>query len=603
MHSYLEQLLSSAEGLTTLGVLAIVTLLLRYIYKSRWRSLTLIRGPSSPSWLVGMSYPIVNPIIAANDKLSWSLTCFPLSAGLTTVKINAITKGNEFDIVHQLEVNKLQDPWFREYGSVFRYTGCFGENILCVADPKTLQHIFHTSGYHYPKTNDFRNDIRRLFGKGIVWAEGSTHQRHRKVLNPAFSASQLRTFLSVFQKSTQRLVIKWQDQYPLLDQNKEKGQVIDVTKWISRLTLDVIGETSFDYDFQALDGEYNHLSKVMQELFQGNIERSKMALLFRALRRNFTVDPTLHNPFNPKKPLILTSEDQQHDNWLKVSQDTAKEILRKKAESGNQGIEDGSKDILSILVRSNAREDPKKRLDDEEVLSQMSTMILAGHETTASTTVWLLYELAKHPEQQRRILEEIREVRRRKMDASENEQFTPNDYDSMSFFNASIKEVLRLYPIAIDLFRSPDRDDVIPLSEPIISTSGHRLTEVPIQKGQRLHIDIYTYNRLKSVWGEDADTWNPERFLDEKKAAVSLGVFANLMTFSAGVRACIGWRFALLELEAILEGLICAFEFSLDPSLKILKAQAGVLAPLVIGREREGLQMPLTVKHRISTYT
>jgi len=156
--------------------------------------------------------------------------------------------------------------------------------------------------------------------------------------------------------------------------------------------------------------------------------------------------------FNPKKPLILISEDQQHDNWLKVSQDTAKEILRKKAESGNQGIEDGSKDILSILVRSNALEDPKKRLDDEEVLSQMSTMILAGHETTASTTVWLLYELAKHPEQQRRILEEIREVRRRKVDAGENEQFTPNDYDSMSFFNASIK--VRFFTIVLVLICS-----------------------------------------------------------------------------------------------------------------------------------------------------
>ncbi|KAK7439364.1 hypothetical protein VKT23_017588 [Stygiomarasmius scandens] len=554
------QTLSSAQGMMTIGLLFFTSLLVHYTYKSRQRSLKFIRGPPSPSWLVG----------------------------------------NEYDLVHQLEANKLQDPWVNEYGAVFRYSGCFGEDILHVADPKALQHILHASSYHYPKANDTRNDFRRLFGKGIVWAEGNMHQRHRKALNPAFSASQLKTFLSIFQRSTQRLVAKWQNQYSLLDRNKQEGQTVDMSKWISRLTLDVIGETSFDYDFQALEDSDNRLSAALKMIFSDSIQRSKFSLLVRAFRRNLIVDPAFYNPFNPDEPIVLTKEDKVQDDWLKASKEAAQDILRKKAASGHQGVEEGSKDILSILVRSNNLEDPKKRLDDEEVLAQMSTMILAGHETTGHTVVWLLYALSQHPEQQQRILEEIQEVRKRKVDAGEDKQFTPHDYDSMPFFNAVIKEVLRFYPIALALFRFSDRDDVIPLSEPIVSTSGDRLTEIPVKKGQRIHINIYTYNRLKSVWGEDADMWNPERFLDGKKGG-ALGVFANLMTFSAGVRGCIGWRFALLELQAILEGLICAFEFSFDPAIKILKAQAGPMAPMVVGREKEGLQMPLTVKPRILT--
>jgi len=69
----------------------------------------------------------------------------------------------------------------------------------------------------------------------------------------------------------------------------------------------------------------------------------------------------------------------------------------------------------------------------------MSTMILAGHETTGSTSVWMFYELARHPDQQQRVWQEIDELRKRKLENGEEEGFTAHDYDSMPFFNAFIK--------------------------------------------------------------------------------------------------------------------------------------------------------------------
>ncbi|KAF5314795.1 hypothetical protein D9758_017506 [Tetrapyrgos nigripes] len=564
-----------ALSLPTLGLLFSVLLLVRWIVNQRRSrtSLGFLRGPAPSSWLFG----------------------------------------NELELNHQFEVGKLEVPWYKEYGAAFRAPGIFSVNLMLnlmilIADRHILNMMNRntSSTSLIPKPCNISStrqliiiqDGRSSEGhKKAVW-EGyrNTHQRHRKALNPAFSASQLKTFLSLFQRSTQRLSNKWRETI-FKDTPKGSSQEINMTKWLPKVTLDVIGESAFDYKFGALDEEDNILASTLRHLFDDTFGVTKLTMLSRTIRQRLPYDPTYHNPFNPDKPVVLSKEDKRWNTWLETSKDAARDIL-KKTTGNDSGIElkvnEGSKDILSVLVRSNMIEDPNKRLDDEEVLSQMATIILAGHETTASTTTWLLYELARHPEYQVKIRGEIDEIRDRK---SEGEDLNSNDYDSMVYFNAAIKETLRMYPIVNTLFRYSDRDDVIPLSEPVISAYGEKLTEIPVKKGQRIHANIFIYNRLKSVWGADADIWNPERFLDIKKGT-TLGVYANLMTFSAGVRSCIGWRFALQELQAILAGLLTNFEFSVDPDMKVFPASMGLMQPAVRGREAEGPIMPLKVKLR-----
>ncbi|THU89944.1 PAH-inducible cytochrome P450 monooxygenase PC-PAH 1 [Dendrothele bispora CBS 962.96] len=546
------------SSVTTVCILFASVLFARFLLARK--TLKFLRGPPSPSWLFG----------------------------------------HEYEFFKEIEVGKLSEPWILEYGSTFRFSGSFGEDVLYLADPRGLQHVLQTSSYHYPKPRDAQNSLRRIFGNGIVTVDGSTHQRHRKALNPAFSASQLKTFLSLFQRSTERLVNKWQKEYFVKD--KDRGyQFVPVTTWFSRLTLDIIGESAFGYKFGALENKETTLSSILRHLFDDTTGSglSKVTTFFKALRRELPVDPSFYNPLNPETPLLLTREDKRFNRWLEAAENAAKNILQNNAESGQRGAEEGSKDILSVLVRSNNVEDPKKRLDDKEVLAQMATIILAGHETTAGTTSWLFYELSRHPEQQQRILEEIDAIKLAKLDAGADGVLTSHDYDSMPFFNACIKEALRMYAIVITLTRCTDRDDVVPLSEPVISASGEKLTQIPVKKGQRIIIDVTSYNRLKSVWGEDADKWNPERFLDSKaQPTIALGVYSNLMTFSAGVRACIGWRFALQEMQTILAGLIPAFEFSIDPTADVFRAQLGGMVPMIRGKETEGPQMPLMVRPR-----
>ena len=118
---------------------------------------------------------------------------------------------------------------------------------------------------------------------------------------------------------------------------------------------------------------------------------------------------------------------------------------------------------------------------------------------------------------------------------------------------ASPQETLRFHSIVVGMSRVPEKDDVIPLSQPITSTTGEVVTEIPVRAGQVVHLSFAgyhryaprsprptvhlsdtnthhrVYSRLPEVWGEDANVWNPDRFFRiETGKQTNVGVFANL---------------------------------------------------------------------------
>lgn len=90
------------------------------------------------------------------------------------------------------------------------------------------------------------------------------------------------------------------------------------------------------------------------------------------------------------------------------------------------------------LVRANASENPKSKLSEEEMVSQMAALTLAGHETTANTIAWLLWELAKHPEYQQKLRDEIA-LKRAEINARGDVDFTMDDLESMEYLQAALK--------------------------------------------------------------------------------------------------------------------------------------------------------------------
>ncbi|KAF7791574.1 hypothetical protein EIP86_002590 [Pleurotus ostreatoroseus] len=514
--------------------------------------------------------------------------------------------GHASGFARQTNVGDLDFQWNSEYGNAWRIGGVMGEDILMLSDPKVdiahdvaqhspdhydflqaLQHIFHKSGYHYPKHIEANTMSRVITGRGILYAHGTSHQRHRKVMNPAFTAQQLRTFLPLFRRASTKMCQQWKDEV-LAD--APKGSTVMVNKWLARLTLDVIGEAAFDFEFGALDNASNEVSQAYNDMFIDSVMHpSKWNTLFRA---SWKYLPTFVLDF---VDYIPTREYKRFRHTTKVINKVSKQLIEEKTEALLSGGQT-SKDVMSILVRANVSENPKTRLNAEEMIAQMSTLTLAGHETTANTLTWYLWELAKHPEFQTKLREEIMAVRAN-ISTRGDSDLTIDDLDSMPLLQAGMKETLRYHSIVYHLLRTADQDDVIPLSSPIYTKKGQMMTEIPIKAGQNILVSVCAYNRLTDVWGKDAHEWNPMRFLnDDSEKQVKIGVYSNLMSFSAGLRGCIGWRFSVIEMQAIMFDLVENFKFTLpEEKLEILRLPAGLMGPLIKEKPQEGLAMPLRI--------
>jgi len=166
----------------------------------------------------------------------------------------------------------------------------------------------------------------------------------------------------------------------------------------------------------------------------------------------------------------------------------------------------------------------------------------------------------------------------------------------MPLLDAVTKEALRMFPAAAMTERVATKDDVLPLRTPIRSPNGEMLHEIRIKAGQAIFLPTISINRADAAWG-DGDVFRPERFLPENaKGLPATGVLPSgwngTLTFSAGPRMCIGYRLALFEYKVLLENLIRRFVFH-DTGIKLEFRFVGSLQPRVIGREDEGVQLPI----------
>ncbi|TFK96159.1 cytochrome P450 [Pterulicium gracile] len=475
--------------------------------------------------------------------------------------------GHEYEFRNQDEAGDFNLKFLEEYGTVWKMKTCFDIDNLMVADPLALQHILHTSGYSYPKRVDVNHSAKLVVGDGIVVAIGDAHSRQRKAMNPAFSASQLRTMLPVFQRSVDHLCRKLK-----VEAEKVKGEShINLSSLLARTTLDVIGRAALDYEFNALDEADGPFVKAFKNLLY---------------------------PYFPQRLLNLvqympTREYTRFRHFVELAKNTAREHIKEKADVILMEDEKENKDVLSLLVRANKDEEAKHKMNDDEILCQMSTIILAGHDTTANTMAWTLYELSKHQDVQTALRDEIMDARK-EHGIADDDPLSTQMLDALPLLNAVIKETSRMHPIVPNLAREAGKDDVIPLSYPVQTRSGEWVNSVTVKKGQAIGISICAYNRIRAVWGDDANEWNPDRWMKDgvRHDTVNLGVHANLLTFSAGLRACIG----LIELQVLMFQLISRFEFAPPPEkYDVMRAAAGLMVPIIRGKMEMGVNMPLSV--------
>ncbi|KAJ3850478.1 cytochrome P450 [Lentinula lateritia] len=500
-------------------------------------------------------------------------------------------KSNSFILGHvcellQNQVGLTDFEWQQNYGDVVRFKGSFGSDYLMISDPKALQRIFQTSGYRWRKTPQRREFSRLVAGKGLAWADGDVHKRQRKIMLPGFSAIEAKHLLPFFSSCAAALCSRWTD---ILSASSEQCQVFNVADWISRATLDAIGQAAFDYDFGATNNQDTELSKLYQNLMIKTFGTpSKTALLMLDLSRYIplSVMEFLDN-HNPRFSLIHRVN--------KLAHITAKYLVDMKSGLLLEGK--NKRDIMSLLVKANkeASQNPKLQLSEEELLAQMRVLLFAGHETSGTSLTFALFELVRNPELQTRLRKEIQNTERKIVERGDVE-ITAQDLESMPFLNAVVKETLRFHPVAVHLFRIAVEDDVLPLMKPIVASTGEILKEVVVPKGTRIIGSIPAYNRHEDVFGSDASTFNPDRWLNpgHVKNSVPLGVYANLPLPDIAMIKNIGR--SVLEMQAFLVELIKNFEFAATPALDgIRREPAFLMTPSIEGELDKGSQMPLRV--------
>ncbi|KAG8794507.1 hypothetical protein FRC12_023914, partial [Ceratobasidium sp. 428] len=363
------------------------------------------------------------------------------------------------------------------------------------------------------------------------------------------------------------------------------GTTINVLQWLTYATLDVIGVAGFGYEFNSLrDGDEDELAKAFNKIFDTNQDNLVVAAVKGTVARAVGMSTA-------RSRLLKTN--------MEITKRIGSKIVADKKALLEQEDKDGTatkgRDILSVLIRSNMAQETAgvqgdQTMSDDEVLGQISTFLAAGHETTSTTTAWALYALSKQPHVQAKLREELQ-------DAKLGEEPSMVELEKLTYLDNVIRETLRLYPAVPMVSRMAFEDAVIPVGQPYKDRYGVTQSEIRIQKWDTIRISISSMNRAKDVWGEDALEFRPERWDNPPPMVKEMpGVWSNLMTFIEGPNSCIGYRFAVVEIKALLYSLLRSIEFSIDPSIEIVGKTGLVTRPCVKSQLDRGNQMPLICK-------
>ncbi|KAJ7090666.1 cytochrome P450 [Mycena epipterygia] len=452
--------------------------------------------------------------------------------------------------------------WQKLYGPIYRLKGCFGQDRLMVADPLALQYILNTPNFEHSPLLEQWLDL--LCGMdSVIVVKGEAHRRLRAALNPGFSASAVRSYQPVFERVAQTVSSIFLEYNPPPQRGffclqitarleSSSATSIDMCPLLGTATLSAVSEGT-----------------IHPELVASAISATQSAtqILADAIASRLPVWLSRTAIYFPTAAFTALRKAKY------VAKQLGDQVVREKLQAAKQGLEMNT-DVYSLLLNLDESEKTGKVLSDEEVAAQTAIILIAGQDTTANTLVFALLELATHPEFQEKLRVEIH--------STVGGGHGNVAYDNMPLLNAFIKEALRVYPAAAMVDRVAVRDTVIPLAESITTTTGERVSEISVQKRQLVTLALASYQRLESRWGEDANEFKPSRWIEGTPyQGEAVGPYANLLSFLGGSRTCLGWRFAILEMQVIIYELVGKFSFALLENDPVRARFAATLLPTV----------------------
>ncbi|KAI0086779.1 cytochrome P450 [Irpex rosettiformis] len=477
----------------------------------------------------------------------------------------------------------------RGVGSVSRLDGILGSKYLFTYDPKVLHHILLKDQQSFRDPTWFLAHCNASFGPGLLSVEGERHKRQRKMLNPAFSATQMRRIIHMLYETAHTL------QKAIQGDITGKSEDVDVLNWLNRSALDSIGRGGLGYSFDALHcEESNGFANAIKMFVPAFTDSAVIAPLVEHLNlgaAGFGSRIMGYIPIRAVKQLKYAVNSLRSHSVKIYNEKKAMIMEESKSTSGQPVTEDVSDAILSELIKANTEAEAEDRLADDEIIAQMSTFLFAATDTTSGMMSRILHLLSEYPEVQERLRAEI-------IDARGGQDIPYDQLVQLPYLDAVCKETLRMYPPTPIAFKQAQREVVVPLAFPIRDVNGKEQQQILIPKGTMVFIGIQAANRYKEVWGDDADEWNPDRWLSPLPTSVIdahiPGVYSHLMSFFGGTKSCIGFKFAETEMKVILSVLLEKFRFS--RSSKEIYWNLSLVTFPTVGKTNPKSQLPLVVE-------
>jgi cytochrome P450 len=362
-----------------------------------------------------------------------------------------------------------------------------GMQLVMVSDPDVVKSVF-TAPPEVAPSGAGSSPIAPVVGESsVLTLIGPEHMRQRKLLLPPFHGERMRAYEDVIVEATKRDMATW-----------HLGTPVKMVGHTRAITLEVILRAVFGVEAERMDGLRTAIGQLMAPV-------NALTILLIALRR-----PTRERPTGD-----LGEALDRMDRLI------YEEIARRREQADLTERED----ILSLLLQ--ARDEDGQPMTDQELRDELVTLLLAGHETTATSVAWAIERLVRHPDKLARLVAEIESER---------------EGGEGRYLSAVVDETLRVRPVVPIVVRMLTEE---------FEVDGYRLPA-----GTRVTPSIYLVNRNPRVY-EDPEEFRPERFLENGPETFSW------IPFGGGIRRCIGASFAQLEMRVILRTVLSELEPSL----------------------------------------
>ena len=403
----------------------------------------------------------------------------------------------------------------RDFTNSFSRSRYGFQRFVLLNHPSYTKHILVTNPGNYEKSRLTKKVLVRLMGKGLLTSEGSEWLMQRKEVAPAFQQKHLAAATNIITDYTQAMADRWRPA-------AELGEPIDISEEMQFLAMQIVGKVFLSVDFE----DFAHdMTKAVNEFLEilGRPNISDVLGLPEWFPRRLSSE-------------VLSS--------IELVDHVIYGVLKKRRSKRSENF-----DVLSILMQSLAG-DNHGRATDRQIRDQITTLCVAGYETTATALTWTWFLIAQHPHVEARLHEELDTVLC-------GRSATFEDLADLPYTGMVFEETLRLFPPVHTFNRVALADDEI---------DGRK-----IRAGTIVVISPYLIHRNPKLW-ENPHRFDPDRFAPDLRSARNQ---YSYIPFGAGPRICIGRSLAIIEARLILATLAQTYCLKLVPGHPV-EAQARI---------------------------